>query len=313
MNVSASAIFLLSLPRSGSTWLQRILASNGRINSTPETWLLLPLIEVLFKGRALTEYNQFASTAAQSEFFVKTGIDKAEFHHTLADVYSDLFAKAAGEEGGYFLEKTPRNHLVADEIIEFFPKSKFIFLWRDPADIALSLSRSYAGRWNTFFRYQIDFKVGIKRLVQARQTLGDQACSVNYEDLRHSAKAGLEDIYNYLGIDHGVFEENELGRQQTKGQFGDRSYLGNAYRGPISKGEKSSIIKVLNDIDPELYAFMGYEKSRSIDIVKSQPTRFIEPRDLAHPFLKWAYQNQLAASMHRWRGAGKGFPDFGVE
>lgn len=306
-------IFIFSLPRSGSTWLQRLLASNENVISTPESWLLLPLFEVLFKGRALTEYNQHVATIAQAEFFEKLQLDRGEFEDTVVNAYRDLFAKAAGADTNYFLEKTPRNYLVLDRIIKHFPDSKFIFLWRDPADIALSLSRSYAGRWNTFFRYEVDFEVGIRNMVKAAEALGDKACMVRYEDARESPNEALDSIYRYIGLEAGVYEENEIGRERIKGTYGDKSYLGGAYRGPISRSEKNSICKVLNNIDSELYAFMGYDRQKSVEKVKSQKTRLFEFRNIAHPFLNWAYHNQMAASMHRWRGEPTGFPDYGVE
>ncbi|MBT8101022.1 MAG: sulfotransferase, partial [Gammaproteobacteria bacterium] len=36
-------VFLLSLPRSGSTLLQRMLMTHPAISSVPEPWLLLPI------------------------------------------------------------------------------------------------------------------------------------------------------------------------------------------------------------------------------------------------------------------------------
>jgi len=306
-------IFLMSLPRSGSTWLQRLLASNETINTTSESWILLPLFEVLFKGRALTEYNQFVANIAQNEFFDKLQLDKKSFQESIVESYRNLFSQAAGNTGAYYLEKTPRNYLVIDQIIEYFPKSKFIFLWRDPADVALSLSRSYAGKWNTFFRYEIDFKVGLQNLVNGNKKLGAASYSIRYEDIRKSKEESLENLYAYLGIGSDIFEENEIGRNKIIGTYGDKSYLGGSYRGPISKSERNSIIKVLEGIDESIFEYMGYQKDNSIRKVASEKTRFIEPRNIIHPLLQWAYHNQLAASMHRWRGSPTGFPDFGVE
>ncbi len=173
----SNIIFLFSLPRSGSTWLQRLLASNRKINTTAETWLLLPLFEVLFKGRALTEYNQDIARRAMEDFFDRSGVDRRAFHADIVAGYQRLFASAAGPQADYFLEKTPKNYLVADEIVEHFLEAKFIFLWRDPADVALSLANSYAGRWNTMFRYDIDFLAGIPRLLDASRKLAGRAVS----------------------------------------------------------------------------------------------------------------------------------------
>ncbi len=308
----SNIIFLFSLPRSGSTWLQRLLASNSGIQTTSETWLLLPLFEVLYKGRALTEYNQQVAKGAQDAFFESTNCDRNLFFRDLTKVYKNLFSDAAGD-GQYFLEKTPRNCLVLDEVVTYFPKERFIFLWRDPADIALSLVRSYAGKWNTFYRYEVDFLIGIQNMVSVSKHLGDRAHNVRYEDIRSDVTSELDQIYSYLEFRSNVYQENELGKERIKGPYGDKSHLSVAYRGPISRGERSSIIKILERLDSELYTVMGYDKHASIAKIKAEKVRLVEPRNLLHPFLSWAYRNQLAPSMHRWRGAPTGYPEFGVE
>ena len=38
-------VFLLSLPRSGSTLLQRLLAVSPEVATAPEPWFLLPLVQ----------------------------------------------------------------------------------------------------------------------------------------------------------------------------------------------------------------------------------------------------------------------------
>jgi hypothetical protein len=309
----SNIIFLFSLPRSGSTWLQRLLASNNNINTTAETWLLLPLFEVLFKGRALTEYNQDIARRAVDDFFDKTGIDRREFHEQMVGAYRSLFAKAAGRGADYFLEKTPKNYLVADEIIEHFPQAKFIFLWRDPADVALSLANSYAGRWNTMFRYEIDFAAGIPQLVRAHRKLAGRAISVRYEDLRADPNANLGRIYDYLGMESGVLEENELGRERISGIFGDKTFAGGDVKSEISRGERRSIKRLLAAISDEDYRALGYKREQSLMKVANAPVRFFEPRDIVQPAIAWAYRNQLASTMHRWRGAPTGYPEFGVE
>jgi len=309
----SNIIFLFSLPRSGSTWLQRLLASNRKINTTAETWLLLPLFEVLFKGRALTEYNQDIARRARDDFFHKSGIDRGSFEAGLVAVYRTLFAQAAGPQADYFLEKTPKNYLVADQIIEHFPDARFIFLWRDPAEVALSLANSYAGRWNTMFRYEIDFLAGIPLLVQASRKLAGRAISVRYEDMKIDRGASLKRIYDYLEITSGVLEENDLGRTRSSGLFGDKTFAGGAVKQQISRGERRSILRLLDAIGDDDYRALGYSREGSMAKVMKAPVRFFEPRDIVQPALAWAYRNQLASTMHRWRGAPTGYPTFGVE
>ena len=50
-------IFVFSLPRSGSTLLQRVLMSHNDISSVAEPWILLPQIYSLKKEGTLSEYS----------------------------------------------------------------------------------------------------------------------------------------------------------------------------------------------------------------------------------------------------------------
>lgn len=147
---------------------------------------------------------------------------------------------------------------------------------------------------------------------QAASSAG-RAISVRYEDLKSDRSANLKRIYDYLEIAQGVLEENDLGRTRSSGLFGDKTFAGGEVKQQISRGERRSILRLLNAICDDDYRAIGYSRERSIDKVRTAPMRFFEPRDLVQPALAWAYRNQLASTMHRWRGAPTGYPKFGVE
>jgi hypothetical protein len=61
-------VFIISLPRSGSTLLQRILATRADFVTLSESWLLLPQIGLLFDEGIYAEYNQKLAITAITEF-----------------------------------------------------------------------------------------------------------------------------------------------------------------------------------------------------------------------------------------------------
>jgi hypothetical protein len=309
----SSIIFLFSLPRAGSTWLQRVLASNQAIMTSPESWLLLPLFEVVAHGRALTEYNQHLAKVGMDGFFSKTGLDREAFIQELAASYGRLYERAIGIDSRYFLEKTPRNYLVIEDIVRCFPEAKFIFLWRDPADIGLSLARSYGGKWNSLFRYEIDFAKGVPNLAVARKSLGPRAVDVAYEDLVADPQKALKPVYEYLGMKAGGFTESVLGRSRSDGVLGDQTYKAPRKAQLLSRSMRRTLVKMLESLEGADVEAMGYRLSVSIEKVQQQPVSLFEPRDLMTPFLKWAYRHQLAPDLHRLRGEQTPYPRFGVE
>ncbi|MFB6286927.1 MAG: sulfotransferase, partial [Candidatus Bipolaricaulia bacterium] len=60
-------LFLFSLPRSGSTLLQRVLASSSEVSTVPEPWILLPLLGMRQEG-TYAEYGHQPARRAIDEF-----------------------------------------------------------------------------------------------------------------------------------------------------------------------------------------------------------------------------------------------------
>ena len=50
-------IFIFSLPRSGSTLLQKIIASSNEVSTSSEPWILLPLLYSQKEEGTLSEYS----------------------------------------------------------------------------------------------------------------------------------------------------------------------------------------------------------------------------------------------------------------
>ena len=59
MSENISPIFLYSLPRSGSTLLQRMLADNPVIATASEPWFLLPIVYSTKSSGVYAEYSHF--------------------------------------------------------------------------------------------------------------------------------------------------------------------------------------------------------------------------------------------------------------
>ena len=69
--MKTNPIFLFSLPRSGSTLLQRLLGGHPDIMTVSEPWLLLPLCYALKAEGLLSEYNNGWATKAINDFIME--------------------------------------------------------------------------------------------------------------------------------------------------------------------------------------------------------------------------------------------------
>ena len=141
-----SPIFIFSLPRSGSTLLQRILMSHSQICSIAEPWILLPQFYMLKKNGTLSDYSSLTAYKAVTDFVENLPKKHKDYKNSLRDFVLDLYQKQCQNNERYFLDKTPRYYLIIDEIIDLFPDAKFIFLFRNPVHIYASSINTW-GQW----------------------------------------------------------------------------------------------------------------------------------------------------------------------
>jgi hypothetical protein len=210
MPEAVSPIFILSLPRSGSTLTQKILASHPQIASAAEPWLLLPFVYALRSEGIYTEYAQGSGSHAIREFVRELPAGVADYHCAIRDMALRLYTDSAGDNKTYFLDKTPRYHLIINEMMEIFPDAKFILLWRNPLAVAASMLRTWGkdGRWN-LHRYKIDAYQGIENLVEAAALHADRMLQVRYEDMVSEPATAWRAIFSHLRLefDPRVLEE----------------------------------------------------------------------------------------------------------
>lgn len=221
-------IFVFSLPRSGSTLLQRILGANGAISTASEPWLLLPLLYAP-NGRGMyAEYGHREYVRAMEDFFRNLPGGRADYREAVRHFAEHLYARASRKSSTYFLDKTPRYHLIVREVIETFPDAKFIFLWRHPLAIAASMMETWsAGRWNVY-RFGPDLYTGLGNLLEVYRERRGTVCALRYEDLVADPEAQVGRVFAYLDLPYEVGSVGAFRDLALEGRMGDptgtRSY-----------------------------------------------------------------------------------------
>lgn len=214
-------IFIFSLPRAGSTLAQRILATDPRVATSAEPWLLLPQLYALREEGSFSEYKHVYMTRAIHDFIQMLPGKKADYDAELKAFICNLYAKAAGPKAEYFLDKTPRYHLVAQEIMDLFPDGKFIFLWRNPLAVAASITSTFGkGRWR-MHDYRVDLYDGLKNLVSVWQDNAHRAISIRFEDMLIDPSNTWGTVFKYLGLDFDQDCLTAFSDVDLEGRMGD--------------------------------------------------------------------------------------------
>jgi len=276
-------IFLFSLPRSGSTLLQRLIASHPQISTTSEPWLILPYLYTIREKGICAEFDYNTSSLAIQDFCRALPNGEEDYLLEVRALVERLYAKISREEKTtYFLDKTPRYHLVINEIYKLFPESKKIFLWRNPLSVTTSIMSTWGqGKWN-LYRYKIDLFQGLNSLIEAYQASSNEVASIRFESLVGDPEKELEKIFSYLDLDFNPdwiasFHELKL-KGRTGDQVGVNEYQ-NISQEPLDKWKNAIVNPVrkvwcchyLKGIGREKLQIMGYDLDDLLVQIDSLP------------------------------------------
>jgi len=314
-----SPIFIFSLPRSGSTLLQRVLMSHKLIASVAEPWLMLPLVYATKCEGALAEYSHSTSAAAVQDFVGNLPNDKQDYSGALNDFMSGLYARQCKNEEVYFLDKTPRYYLIIPEIIEIFPDAKFIFLFRNPLHALSSMVSTWSsGNLRNMYAFQQDVILGSKRLSEGYAQYSDRSIAIKYEDFVLNPEVYGKRICEYLELDFDPEMLSSFKAQQTNGRMGDPSgvkeYASIDTR-PLNKWEialntplkKRAFKNLIGSIEDEALEILGYKKSEILaDIDRCRTSEFGYIKDLGDWFFS-IFVHHTKANLFFGRRRGKWF------
>lgn len=198
-----------------------MLASHEDIATVSEPWVLLPYFYTLRRGGVYAEYNHTSATSAIEDFCEALPGGRQDYVEELREFALRLYEKATPNGERYFLDKTPRYHLICREVVEAFPDGKHVFLWRNPLAVVASIIETWgAGRWN-IYRHKVDLYDGVEGLVAAYQRHDGSAHAVRYEDLLTDPTPNWEGIFRYLDLSFDASILETFGGVALGGKKGD--------------------------------------------------------------------------------------------
>jgi sulfotransferase family protein len=138
-------VFLVGAPRSGTTWLQLLLARSPFVVTAQETHLFS-----VFLSSIVDEWNRLRKGGQRTG--VNLVLIDEEFRRLLRSTSGFVLAKIAQSKPSatVVLDKTPDHVRFWREILDAWPEAHFIHIIRDPRSVVASLrvaSRSWAAGW----------------------------------------------------------------------------------------------------------------------------------------------------------------------
>ncbi len=190
---SEAPIFVVGLPRSGSTLVEQILTSHSRVDATQE------LAEIVSIARELNSPDQ----PGQGQYPQSIAKLNASQTQSLAQRYLD-YAQTFRRQAPYFVDKAPGNFHHIGLIKTLFPKAKIIDIRRNPMASGWSLYRYFFAD-SFLFSYDLEtigkyYNDYIDLMDHWHSVLPGQILTINYEALIADLPATCDALMAYCGL-----------------------------------------------------------------------------------------------------------------
>lgn len=194
-------IFVGGVPRSGTTLVQKILNNHPLIKGGSEFHHLPDIVDLRNKMMISVDRG-----------YLKEYLGKKELDNQIVQLVNGFLAtREIPDNIRYFSEKTPQNFFVFKELLNIFPKAKFILVVRDPRGTIASLkgvkqryekacdrqTPSWLKSVKTSAKY---INTSLQESLPVYEQNKDRIFLLRYEDLIHTPEAATQKICEFLQI-----------------------------------------------------------------------------------------------------------------
>ena len=205
---NSDPIFVVGLPRSGSTLIEQILSSHSLVEGTTELQNIIALSRKIANKKDTKSKSEYPSALSQ--------IKKDEFKK-MGEAYIQNTLDQRVTDKPYFIDKMPNNFVHIGLINLILPNAKIIDARRNPMDACFSCFKQYFAK-GQHFTYDLDdiaryYKDYIRLMDYWKRLFPNEIFTINYEDIINNPNDRIEDLLDFC---HVEFEENCLNFHQSK-------------------------------------------------------------------------------------------------
>lgn len=183
-------IFVVGLPRTGTTLTERIIASHSQVESADETFFLQIAIRRVSGVQSREDMSPRMIQAAAGEDMAK-----------IAGSYLDAVAYRLGDKP-WFVDKYPFNFLYLGFVARAFPNARIVHLKRNPMDACFAMYKQSFFKFAYALEDLARYYVAYDRLYRHwRKYLGRRIVEVEYESLVADSEGETRVLLDKLGLE----------------------------------------------------------------------------------------------------------------
>ena len=183
----ASPIFILGMPRSGTTLVEQILSSHSQVSAEGEILDLRNLFE---------QHTQLMASGVPTQ-------EKIEQCLFVAQGYLDKVRERQGAT--FFTDKMPYNFMLIGLIALALPNAKIIHCTRDPLETCYSIyKQNFSGSpayTNDLSELGLYFREYQALMAHWQTLFGEQIYQVNYESMVADSETEISNLLEYCGLE----------------------------------------------------------------------------------------------------------------
>ena len=210
-NPEKTPVFIVGLPRTGTTLVERIVSSHSQVESADETFFMQMAIRHTSGAGGIGDVNEaIIEKAAKKDI------------RYIAQKYMSSVDYRLGDRP-MFIDKYPYNFLYLGFIAKAFPQARIIYLRRNPMDACFAMYKQ------SFFKFAYSlgdlgrYYVAQDRLRRHWQAvLGDRLIEIDYEALVTDQEGQTKTILDKLGLE---FEQACMNFEQNPASSASASTL----------------------------------------------------------------------------------------
>lgn len=237
-------IFIIGLPRSGSTLLSKLLNETPDILSINDLYYLQTVFALGASGNTVSKDQanllvdwilklSVERSSTVNSFVGQFSLDKEEIlsirgqvlnHHRVnplnwALIMDEVLSKIAEKAGKKrWADKTPQNFMHLHLLYPSFPKAKFLFLFRDPRQVLASYKHVRGEghdirRYHPLF-YAVYWRTAVRTYLASKNKEADIGI-VLYEDIVKNTKETIGKLNRLLKTRIKVYDLNSIGNNTS--------------------------------------------------------------------------------------------------